>query len=235
MRYNINMFSFIDRTKLVIVLLILILALIPLNQVFGNDFRIAGMGSLFLFASDNGPASDPPALLPTAGASFAWSIIGPLRIELTADVYFTNYEYNPLGYPMACNPENRYSFVIGFITAVQATGAFSVGSDIYFRVFGGPAADFRIVTQAIGLHPTDIAEADRQTALITDYFWGEGRWFSPVAGIGMDFPLNENFLLGFDLRAWFPIYKLWTNDNTPAIDGWRFGAGLRITPRGSSR
>ena len=53
----------------------------------------------------------------------------------------------------------------------------------------------------------------------------------PVFGAGMDFPLNDKLLLGFDLRAWFPVYKLWTNDNTPAIDGWRFGAGLRITPR----
>jgi len=223
-------------------LFVLILALIPLSSAFGNDFRLSALGGLFFFASDNGPAADPPALLPTAGVSAAFGIAGPLRIEITADAYFTNYEYryedkqnSDLGYPMACIPDNRYSFVIGIVTGVQATAAFSLGSGVYFRVFGGPAVDLRIVTLAVGLHPDDMEEAERQTSLITKYFWSEGRMLMPTAGFGFDFTMNERFLLGIDLRAWFPVYKLWTNDNTPAIDGWRFGAGLRLTPRNSSR
>jgi len=216
--------------------LVLFLALIPSKPAFGDGFRLSALGGLFLFASDNGPSYDPPAILPTAGVSAAWSITGPLRIEITADAYFSNYEFNTVhNYPMACNPENRMSFVIGFLTGVQATAAFDLGSDILFRVFAGPAADIRIVTLAIGLHPNDITEAELQTQLISDHFWSNGRMFMPVLGFGFDFPMNENFLLGLDFRAWFPIYKLWTNDNTPAIDGWRFGAGLRLTPRKSSR
>jgi len=33
----------------------------------------------------------------------------------------------------------------------------------------------------------------------------------------------------------FTLYRLWTDENIPAIDGWRFGVGLRITPRKSSK
>ncbi|MCL2764450.1 MAG: hypothetical protein FWD40_04140 [Treponema sp.] len=220
------------RSKLTVLLLILILVPVSLSADFGDDFKWAAMGSIFYFAADNGPSADPPAILPTAGFSASWQINGPLRLEVTEDIYFTNYEFNfDRGYPMACNPENRSAFVIGFVTAVQLTGNFTLGyNGTAIRVYGGPAADFRIVTLALGLHPNDMTDAQQQTDAIFEYFWSNGRWFNPVLGTGMDFPLNEHYMLGFDLRVWLPAYKIWNNDNTPAIDGWRFGIGLRITP-----
>jgi len=87
------------------------------------------------------------------------------------------------------------------------------------------------------LHPDDYSsgnietDASLQTEAIRKYFWSDSRWFFPVFGAGMDFPINENFLLGFDLRTWFPVYRLWTDKDLPAIDGWRFGVGIRLTPR----
>jgi len=222
----------------------IIIILIPLSAVFGDNIHWAFQGGIFYFAADNGvQGADPAPILPTAGGSFAWQFWGPLRVELTEDIYFTNYEYNStLGYPMACNPENRSAFVMGFITAIQLTAAFPIGNEgIDVRVFLGPAADFRIVTLAFGLnHPADFTgnietDAQLQTDAISEYFWSEGRWFYPVFGAGMDFPINEKFLLGFDLRVWFPVYRLWTDENLPPIDGWRFGVGLRITPRTNSR
>jgi hypothetical protein len=45
----------------------------------------------------------------------------------------------------------------------------------------------------------------------------------------MDFAAFDGILLGFDLRTWFPVYKLWTKENLPDINGWRFGAGFTIT------
>jgi hypothetical protein len=240
LRYNVSMFAIIRR-KSAVLLLVFLFPVISLNaDSFLNSYQWSGMGSLFLLASNNGPTADPPAILPSVGFSASWRITDlPLRIEPTIDIYFTNYEYNTVyNYPMACGPENRSAFVIGLVTAVQLTGYFPIGKyrDIFLRVYGGPAADFRIVTLAFGLHPNDLTgpienNAQLQTNAIFEYFWGSGRWFMPVFGTGMDFPLNEHFLLGFDLRTWFPVYKLWNNDRTPAIDGWRFGVGLRITPR----
>jgi len=207
---------------------------------FWDDIQWAYNGSIFHFAAGNGvQGADPAPILPSFGFSTAWNFWGPLRLEFTEDIYFTNYEYNAaLGYPMACNLENRSAFVMGFITGIQLTGFFPIGGNgVAVRVYGGPAADFRLVVLAFGLnHPDDFTgdiatDAQLQTNAILDYFWSKGRWLFPVFGAGMDFPLNEKLLLGFDLRTWFPIYRLWTDKALPAIDGWRFGVGLRITPR----
>jgi len=223
--------------KLAAVLLVIFLIFIPVNAYsIWNDLHWAGMGSLFVFASDG--SKNPSAIIPTLGFSVAWPLNDFLRIEFTEDVYFTNYEFDTeRGFPIACSPENRSAFVIGFVTAFQVTGHFPIGHNgTAIRVYGGPAADLRIAVLAFGLHPTDTEgpidkNAQLQTDAIRKMFWGDARWFMPVFGTGMDFPLNDNFLIGFDIRTWFPVYKLWTNDNIPAIDGWRFGAGLRITPR----
>ncbi|MCL2440244.1 MAG: hypothetical protein FWD14_00745 [Treponema sp.] len=230
---------FLKLPKYTAALLVFLLTLIPVNFVYGDNFQWAGLGGLYLFASDNVPEGPPAAIIPGVGFSASWQVHDFLRIEVTEDVYFNNYEFNAkYGYPMACSPENRSAFVIGLLTAAQVTGHFPIGSNgIAARVYGGPAIDIRIVTLAFGLnHPADFSgkietDAKMQTKEISKYFWGNGRWFLPVFGTGMDFPLSEHFLLGFDFRVWFPMYRLWTNENIPAIDGWRFGAGLRITPR----
>ena len=217
-------------------------SLLPLGAAsFVDNINWATGGSLFYFASGAGKqGADPAPIIPSVGFSCAWQFWGPLRLELTEDIYFTNYEYNTtLGYPLPCNPENRSTFVMGFLTGMQLTGFFPIGGKgTGVRVYGGPAADFRLIVLAFGLnHSSDFTgsietDAQLQTNAIREYFWNKGRWFLPVAGAGMDFPLNEKFLLGFDLRTWFPIYRLGKADqHIPKIDGWRFGFGLRITPR----
>jgi hypothetical protein len=225
--------------------LFFLLPLVSVNAVsFLDSIHWAGSGSIFYWAADNGKqGADPAPILPSVGFSAAWRFWGPLRIEFTEDVYFTNYEYNSkLGYPMACNPENRSAFVMGFLTGFQVTGFFPIGGKgIDARVYGGTAADFRMVVLALGLnHPADFTgeletDAQMQTDAILEYFWGEGRWFYPLIGAGIDFPLSEKFMLGFDFRVWFPFYRLWTDKELPAIDGWRFGAGIRVTPRKNSK
>jgi hypothetical protein len=207
---------------------------------FNSDYFHWSFGAgLLMLASDNGSHADPPAILPFAGGSFAWQFWGPLRLEITEDLYFTNYEFNAVsGYPMACNPENRSAFVMGFVTGFNLAGVFPLGEKgVLIRAYGGPVIDMRLVTLGIGLnHPSNFTgeletDARMQTNAIRKYFWSEGRMFLFNAGGGMNFPLNNKFLLGFDLRVWMPLYRLWTDDHIPAIDGWRFALGLRISPR----
>ena len=216
------------------------LSLIPVGAASLDNVNWATNGSLFYFASGAGKkGADPAPILPSVGFTFAWQFWGPLRLEITEDLYFTNYEYNTtLLSALPCSPENRSAFVMGFLTGFQLTGSFPIGNNgTGVRVFGGPAMDLRAVVLAFGLnHPGDFTgdietDAQLQTNAIREHLWSEGRWFMPVAGAGMDFPLNEKFLLGFDLRTWFPLYRLWTDEQLPKIDGWRFGVGLRITPR----
>jgi hypothetical protein len=89
----------------------------------------------------------------------------------------------------------------------------------------------RIVLLAPDLGPDDKDDASGQTGSVRDYFWSQGRWFMPVLGVGVDFTLTPRFKLGIDFRTWVPIYRLWTNEDLPAIEGWRFGPGLRLTIR----
>lgn len=224
--------------KLPLFLFILILPALYADS-FKDRIYWAVNAGIFFFAADNGDqGADPPAILPSLGFSLAWQFWGPLRLELTEDIYFTNYEYNvQRGYPMACSPENRSAFVLGFVTGLQITGNFHFKNDaITLRAFGGPVADFRVVTLAVGLnHPSDNTgelETDPrlQTNAIRNYFWSNGRMFLFTVGAGVDFKINEKYKLGLDLRVLAPLYRLWTNENIPGIDGWRFGAGIRISP-----
>jgi hypothetical protein len=111
------MFVNYPRLKISILLLFFILALIPFNDVSGINLSWAIHGNIFYFTADNGVNSDPAPIIPSGGFSLALQLAQLLRLEFTEDIYFTNYEYNAtLGYPMACNPENRSAFVMGFIT-----------------------------------------------------------------------------------------------------------------------
>ena len=217
--------------------ILLFLTVFPLTaESFGDRISWSIDGSILYFPEDNGNAGDPAPILPSLGAAMAFRLNRLLLIEFTEDLYFTNYAYNyTLNRAVPAAIENRSAFVFGFLTGIQALGRFPLGRSMDFRLFMGPAADFRIVTLASNLHPDDtngnpLTDAQIQTDAVREYFWSKGRWFLPVAGIGMDFMINEIFLLGFDMRVWFPVYRLSMSEILPPIEGWRFGLGLRISP-----
>jgi hypothetical protein len=213
-------------------------AAFPLGaQNFWDGFFWSLEGSILFFPEDNGNAGDPAPILPSFGAAVAMQLTGPLYLELTEDMYFTHYAYDyHLDRAVPAAIENRSAFVFGFLTGLQALGRFPLNENFNLRVYGGPAADFRIINLAGNLHPDDFSgdpdtDAQIQTDSIREYFWNKGRWFMPVFGAGFDYVINEKFLIGLDLRIWFPVYKLDGTEDLPLAEGWRFGLGLRITPR----
>jgi hypothetical protein len=214
------------------------LSVFPLGaQSLWDSFSLSFEGSIFFFPEDNGNEGDPMPVLPSFGAALAYQVWGPLYAELTLDLYFTHYRYSTLldrAVPAAI--ENRSAFVFGILPGIQAVGRFPLSKWFTLRVYGGPAADLRIVTLAADLNPRDTAggletNARLQTDAVREYFWGKGRWFLPVAGAGIDYTINEKFLLGLDFRTWFPLYRAWSGEDLPAVEGWRFGMGLRFTIR----
>jgi hypothetical protein len=155
-----------------------------------------------------------------------------MQIEVSLDCYGAYYAYSDaLNRAVPAIPDNRSSFILGSILGVQALKTFALGNAVRIRLYGGPAADLRICLVADGLEGADAADAAAETKDIAAYFWGQGRWFMPAAGAGMDFALTEKLLLGFDLRAWLPAWRLWTAEDLPAVEGWRFAAGLRFSIR----
>ncbi|AEF81450.1 hypothetical protein [Leadbettera azotonutricia] len=214
---------------------------LPLEaQGFFSRLTWAAEGSVLFFPEDNGMHSDPMPVLPSPGVAVSYPLPGPMHLELTLDLYFTHYGYDfDLDRAVPYAIENRSSFVLGSVLGLQAMALFDIGSRIDVRAYGGFAADLRIVLLAEDLNSSDFtgvpqSDPQIQTDAVRDYFWSSGRWLLPVIGGGMDFDLNSKLKLGLDLRVWFPLYKVWTAENLPAVEGWRFGIGARITFRRNS-
>jgi hypothetical protein len=211
--------------------LLLFLAAFPLGaQSFSEKLGLSFRGSVLFFPEDNGLESDAMPILPSPGLAALWPVFDFMWIELSLDFYGVYYAYSDtLDRAVPAIPDNRSSFVLGSILGVQALKTFAPGNAVRIRLYGGPAADLRICLVADGLEGADAADASGETDDIAAYFWGQGRWFMPVAGAGMDFALTEKLLLGFDLRAWLPAWRLWAAGELPAVEGWRFAAGLRFS------
>jgi hypothetical protein len=215
--------------------LALFFTVLPLGAEGFSDRLSWSFGcSALLLPEDNGNRGGPMPVLPAPGAALAYSIWGPLSAELSLDIYFTNYIYDfAWNRALPAEIEHRSALVFGFLTGIQALARFPLGDRFAVRANGGFGMDFRIITLA-AKHPDDLSgdpetDAQIQTDAVRDYFWGQGRWFLPVLGTGFDYRINEKFFVGLDFRTWFPLYRTWTKEDLPPIEGWRFGIGLRIT------
>jgi hypothetical protein len=197
-----------------------------------NRFSLSFQGMILALPEDNGLASDPMPVLPSLGVSAAYLLAGPWWLELSLDIYSTQYGYSDAlerAVPLAI--ENRWTTAIGFVTGLEILLRFDLNELMVVRVYGGPGADLRLCYIAADLNDNEQEEASRQTEAVADYFWDQGRWFLPVFGTGLDFNVNSAFRLGLDLRIWFPVYKLWTGEDLPFVEGWRLGAGFKLTLR----
>jgi hypothetical protein len=212
-------------------LFFLFIAALPLGaQSFSEKLGLSIRGSVLFFPEDNGLESDTGGVNPSLGIAAGWPIFNFMRIELSLDFYGAYYAYSDrLNRAVPAIPDNRSSFVIGSLVGIQALKTFAPRDKVRIRVYGGPAADLRLCLVADGLEGADKTDASGETDDISAYFWGQGRWFMPVVGTGVDFAVTDKLLLGFDLRAWLPAYRLWTAENLPGIEGWRFGGGIRFS------
>jgi hypothetical protein len=179
-------------------------------------------------------------ILPSLGGSASYALSDLLALELSLDLYGNTYDYDyGLERVVPANDEFRTSFVIGMLWGFQPVFRFRpMGDKFTIRAFGGVAFDTRIVFRAYGIKsdedhtnysgPTGYTVGDASKE-VTRYFWGGGRFIFPFIGGGMDFNPLEGMLLGFDIRAWVPVWRLWTGEDLPFIEGFRFGIGVRAT------
>ncbi len=189
-------------------------------------------GSVLLLPEDNGLESDPMPILASPGAAVSYPLLALFDVEATLDFYGTHYGYSDsLERAVPAAIENRSSFVVGTVLGVQALLHFPLPGDLRLRVYGGPAFDLRLCLTAGGLEGEDLEDAAAETGQIAEYFWGSGRWILPVLGAGIDYPATEKYLLGLDARIWIPLYRTWSGETLPAVEGWRLAAGLRVSIR----
>ncbi|MDR0403061.1 MAG: hypothetical protein LBH35_05665 [Treponema sp.] len=213
-------------------------AVLPLGaQSFFSRLDYSLRGSILVFPEDNGNASSPMPILPSLGGSASYPLSDLLALELSLDLYGTLYDYNyALERAVPASLEDRSSLVIGLLWGLQPVFRFRPwGEKITIRGYGGLAFDLRVCLLASGLESGEPHSPDPgktvgdASADIFSYFWGGGRWLFPFIGGGMDFAFLEKMTLGFDLRVWFPVWRVWTGEDLPFIEGFRFGIGFRAT------
>lgn len=199
---------------------------------FFNSLSWSVRGSILIIPEDNGLQSDPTPVLPSPGLAAAYPLNSLFGLEVSLDFYATYYGYSWVlqrAVPFAI--ENRSTFVFSSLLGFQGVYSLPINTNFSARFFAGPSADLRLCLVAPDLKGTDLSDASNQTAEVTNYFWGSGRWFFPFVGAGADYRISDKYTLGFDTRLWFPLYRLWSGENLPAVEGWRFAAGLRLSLR----
>jgi hypothetical protein len=230
--------------RLVFAGLALLFTALPLNaqgiRAFLEKIDWSLRGSVLFFPEKNGNASAPMPILPSLGTSASYDMSDLLAMEVSLDVYGNTYDYDyDLKRAVPANDEFRTSFVIGFLLGFQPVLRFRpMGDKFTIRTYGGLAFDLRIIFRAYGIDESDehtnnlgptghnIGEASKD---ISSYFWSNGRFIFPFIGGGIDFNVLDGIILGLDLRAWFPVWRAWTGEDLPFIEGFRFGVGFRAT------
>jgi hypothetical protein len=205
-------------------------------QFIKEHFFYSFRGSICVFPEQNGNLSDPSLILPTLGAAAALSFKA-FVLELSLDMYGADYGYSyELGRPVPAEPANRSAFVTGSVLALNVMGQFDLTRDFALRLYAGPALDLRLCLLSYNLENDEIDENNgkKLTSIVEDisaYFWSEGRYFLPLSGLGFDYRILPAVMLGLDMRVWFPVYKLWTGEDLPPLEGWRFGGGIKVSIR----
>ncbi len=199
-------------------------------QGFLGSLEYSFRGSILAIPEDNGLESDPMPVLAVPGAAAAYPLSDFFALALSLDMYGTYYGYSySLERAVPYALENRSSFVLGSLLGLHGSFSLPLPFSYALRLYAGTSADVRICLVADGLEGADLEDASEQTGEIARYFWSDGRWFFPMLGAGFDAPIYGATRLGLDLRAWVPLYKLWTAEDLPPAEGWRAAVGLRVT------
>ncbi|MFQ3547998.1 MAG: hypothetical protein SNJ56_06635 [Termitinemataceae bacterium] len=197
---------------------------------FTQDMEWSLNASLFGIPEDNGIEGGPMPLLPMPGIALVYSMNSFLAVGGSLDMYSTYYGYSDtLHRAVPVELEHRSSLVVGTILSPLVTYTMNIPIGIRLRFLGGFSIDARLCLIANDLTEGDLADASLETKQVAEYFWAQGRWFFPMTGFGLDFLTVSRVRIGTDFRVWYPLYRVWSGDQAPAVEGWRFALGLRFT------
>ena len=224
--------------------LLLLTAMSLHAQGFGGllgNITFSARFNLLFFPEKNENLSAPMPILPSLGGGASIPLSDLLAFELSLDLYGNTYDYEySLQRAVPANDEFRSAFVIGSVLGFQPVLRFNPGEKITIRAFGGIGFDLRFIFRAYGIDDSEehtnnlgytghtVGEARKD---ISSYFWGKGRFIYPFVGAGMDFSVTEGIDIGFDMRLWFPVWRLWSGESLPFAEGFRFAPGIRVTFR----
>lgn len=187
--------------------------------------------SLLAIPEDNGTEGDPGPRIPSPGAAWRFRLTRLLSLEPSLDLFMTYYGYSDelqRAVPLAL--ENRWTTVIGAELSLPLRFSVPLGGSFELSGMAGPAFDFRVPLIADGLYGSEQEESAIVAGEVAQYFWSSGRWFRPVMGLGSAWTDSSGRRFGFDLRAWMPLYRLWTAEDAFFGEGFVLSLGLSYSP-----
>jgi len=188
---------------------------------------LVARGGVVAILEDNGLEGDPSPVLPYPGVGLSVPL-GPLYFEPGLDVYATYFGYSDiLDRPVPYAIENRSALVVGSVVNLPVEFGFSLAGLLGLRFFAGPSTDLRLCLTADGLEGADQQDASDETEKIAGYVWSAGRWLFGMAGLGLDLPASRGITLGIEGRAWYPVYRFWTEEDLPPTENLRFSLTIR--------
>ncbi len=168
------------------------------------------LGLIFLGNAEEHSAPNP-VILQGLGVTFPVYQFDSLTIEVGGLFYGTQYQWlNDRASPADIERADNF-----FVLSVQIDGRvmyeWKVSDQVDLGVSGGLTFAFRIPVVAWD-------EGEKYRADMTAFFL-EGRFIYPQAGVFVDWAIVEGLELRFSLRAFFPLYNLWSGEDMPFWDG----------------
>jgi len=220
-----------QRTARLAALLAATLAFLPSARLSAQGFFEApesiriGWGALIETHLD--PASSSMVPNPSLEFNLGAGLVLPIAerprwaFEPSVDLYWYHCGLVD-GRAMPVDETLSEAFVLGILADVPFVYSFPLSGDFAAGVGGGLALDLRfaIDTASYG----NIGE-------IYGYLWGAGRFVLPSALARIEYRLGERVECGLQLRAFLPLFNLWSADSPSIIDQMILAAAWSIRYR----
>jgi len=219
------------RTALFAAALAAALATLPSSRLSAEGFLEApesvraAWGVLFesLLDPESKSAVPNPSINFNLGAGLVLPVAGNPRwaFEPSADLYWYNCGYiNGRAVPVEESLSD--AFVFGLLVDAPFVYSFPISGDFSAGVGGGLALNLRFAfdTPPYG----DLGE-------IYGYLWGLARFILPSALARIEYRLSERVECGLQLRAFLPVFNLWSPDSPSLVDQAILAVGMSIRYR----
>ncbi len=219
------------RTALFASVLALALALLPSERISADGFLEApesiraAWGVLMESLLD--PDSEQSVPNPSVNFNLGAGIVLPTAnnprwaFEPSADLYWYYCGYiNDRAVPVEETLSD--AFVLGILVDAPFVYSFPISGDFSAGLGGGLALNLRIAfdTAPYG----NLGE-------VYGYLWGLARFILPSALARVEYRLSERVECGLQLRAFLPVFNLWSPDSPSLLDQSMLAVGMSIRYR----
>jgi hypothetical protein len=215
------------RAKIVVAFIAVFLAAASLSALSIDELD-ANFGLIFIGTSAPAPAATGPSIItPLFGVSLPMKLDGPFFIEPMVEFYTTHYRWT--GTAVAPAAQETLDGFLTLGTLISFHGGVRYALSPVLTMGGSIGVDLllRFPIEFLSVDPN--ATADTGSAF--GWFFGSARFLYPEARLFLRWQVTDAIGLVFNLRAWYPLFRLWDAQALPFPDQFMFAAGLGFAVR----